>query len=222
MHKHLLALCLLAACSTAPVQPPTTSPAIAAIAPVAAADTTVYDLAARRAQAIGWLHDYAVAATYPTDGAGAPISVFVDAKGVRCPMAELVFRSGRADLVAAVQRDNNAVRLADVNAGPLHDWMRGSGLTRAEINMIQGAMNIDMGWLQDAQLGLGSTIAMQAQVRGKLEIAEVALRDNTAAALAQAAKQLPAAADVDDLVHAPIVGAVVQPPAPQRARLARR
>ena len=98
-----IAIAFIAACSTAKPH-----------APVTPTDTTV-ELAARRAQMIGWLHDYAVAGVYPTDAAGQPLSVFRDANGVRCPMAELIHKSGRDDLVDAVVAENNAVRLADVH-----------------------------------------------------------------------------------------------------------
>src|SRR5258706_2250486 len=111
MIRTLLALSFVAGCSTA--KPP---------APVSPSDTTV-ELAARRAQMIGWLHDYGVAGVFPTDDAGQPLSVFRDPRGVRCPMAELVHKSGRDDLVDAVVAENNTVRLADVHDGPLHEWI---------------------------------------------------------------------------------------------------
>ena len=63
---------------------------------------TTPDLAARRAQMIAWLHDYAAAGVFPRDDAGRPLSVFRDTHGVRCPMAELIDRSGHADLVDQV------------------------------------------------------------------------------------------------------------------------
>ena len=45
------------------------------------------DLAARRTQMLAWLHDYTEAGQFPQDANGNPISVFRDARGVRCPMA---------------------------------------------------------------------------------------------------------------------------------------
>src|SRR5260221_2136150 len=109
MMRTLLALSLVAGCSI-------TKPA-----PVSPTDTTV-ELAARRAQMIGWLHDYRERGVFPLDAAGRPTSVFMDANGNRCPMAELIHKSGRDDLVAAVVAENNAGRLADVHQGPLDDW----------------------------------------------------------------------------------------------------
>lgn len=176
------------------------------------------ELAARRAQLIGWLHDYYEAGQFPTDEAGQPQSVFVDAKGVRCPMAELIWRSGHHDLVEAVAREHNAVRLAEVTEGPLHDWMVGSGLTPEEISLVQGAMDLDMTWMRtetgDVILANGgerpngarvdvlsngarvefrpnNAIVARAEIRGRLETAERVLRDGTAHALDVASAHLP-------------------------------
>jgi hypothetical protein len=161
------------------------------------------ELAARRAQLIGFLHDYYEAGQFPTDDAGQPQSVFVDAKGVRCPMAELIWRSGHHDLVEAVAREHNAVRLAEVTEGPLHDWMVGSGLTPEEISLVQGAMDLDMTWMnkeaRDQILANGgrlyivpdTAVIASAEIRGRLETAERVLKDGTARSLDVASKQLP-------------------------------
>src|SRR5258706_9812944 len=71
-------------------------------------------LAARRAKTIERLHAYRVAEVFPTDAVGLPLGVFRDDKGVRCPMSELIFLSGRSDLVDAVVKLDNKLRLADV------------------------------------------------------------------------------------------------------------
>ncbi len=204
MLKHLLTLSLLVGCST-------TKASAAPLAPVPAiepSNATLLELAQQRATVIGWLHDYREAGVFPRDALGMPASVFVDANGVRCPMAELLHKSGRDDLVTAVAKEANTVRLADVHAGPLHAWMLGSGLTQAEISLVQGAMNISMDWMPQEQEG-ASILAATAAVRAKLEIAEIALRDNTAASLAAAEKRLPAKAHPEELVAMAINGAVV-------------
>ncbi|HUS31250.1 MAG TPA: hypothetical protein VMZ53_22220 [Kofleriaceae bacterium] len=148
------------------------------------------DLAGRRAQMLAYLHDYTEAGQYPTDDAGLPRSVFVDAKGVRCPMAELIFRSGHADLVDAVAREHNEVRLSDVNEGPLLAWMQSSGLTRDEINLVQGVADLDMVWIQE-EAPSQETILARGQIRGRLESAERALRDGTTHSLQVAVAALP-------------------------------
>ncbi|GEM_PF-3114131 len=205
MLKPLITIALLAAC-TSSQSPPVLSPA-------KADDSAVLELAARRAQMIGWLREYREAGQYPTDAAGRVASVFVGVNGVRCPMAELLHKSGRDDLVAAVAKDNNTVRLADVHDGPLHDWMLSSGLTLDEINMVQGIARIDYGWMKrDIQLeGANVILAGKAQVRGKIESVETALRDNTGTSLAVAKQGLPAQRTVDGLAHAPIATAPVVP-----------
>lgn len=205
MLKSLLAISVLAACSstTTTAKPPAP---VAVVAPVP--DDTVIELAARRAQLIGWLHDYREAGAFPIDALGMPASVFKDQSGVRCPMAELLHKAGRDDLVDAVAKEANGVRLADVHAGPLHAWMLSSGLTEQEIAMVQGAMNISMTWMPEENPEHERIFAGRAAVRAKLEIAEIALRDNTAASLAAAAKRLDGQ-KVVALASMPIHGAVV-------------
>jgi hypothetical protein len=204
MQKPLLALSVLAACSTSTAKPPVAPPA-------APQESVVAELAQHRAQLIGWLHDYREAGVYPSDAAGNPSSVFIDASGVRCPMAELLHKSGRDDLVEAVAKEANTVRLADVHVGPLHDWMLASGLTQEEISLVQGAMNISFDWmpqeLEEQQPG-NQILAGKAAVRAKLEVAEMALRDSTGTSLVTARSRL-GERRVASLAVAPIAGTVV-------------
>ncbi len=128
----------------------------------------------------------------PTDAAGRPLAVFIDDKGVRCPMAELVHKSGRDDLVDAVRREGNAARLEDVHDGPLLDWMLASGLTQEEIALVQGAMDLPSMRLEvtpDYEL-----VEARAEVRGRLDTAERALAQNTAHGLDVAMARLPSGA----------------------------
>ncbi|HTR54574.1 MAG TPA: hypothetical protein VMJ10_27975 [Kofleriaceae bacterium] len=175
--KILLSLTVLAACAA--THPTTTTPN--EVDPI---------LAVRRAQMIQWLHEYDVAGVYPTDDTGMPLSVFQDARGVRCPMAELMHRSGRDDLVAMVVHANNALRLAEVHDGPLYDWMTSSGLTHDEIAMVQGAMSFDT--IKTIEQ-LDQHVAARGEVHGHLETAQVALRVATAQALPVAARERAAA-----------------------------
>jgi hypothetical protein len=199
MKRMILLTVFVAACSTMD-----RAAAPAAVAAVAAAPANVAELAAGRARMIQWLHAYAQAGRYPADASGMPLSVFRDARGVRCPMAELIHRSGRDDLVDAVARQANGLRLADVHDGPLYDWMMHSGLTRDEIAMVQGAMRVDVQLLPqeygngDLRIAAADRRSLRIAtangvVRGHLETAEVALRDGTAHSLTVAAARLPAA-----------------------------
>ncbi|HEY5949026.1 MAG TPA: hypothetical protein VIV40_26220 [Kofleriaceae bacterium] len=180
MKKSILVLALCA-CQTPPR--PTT--------PTAPTATDVAELAARRTQMIAWLREYYEAGEYPVDDTGKPISVFKDARGVRCPMAELITRSGHGDLVDAVAIDNNKLRLADVKDGPIYDWMATSGLTIEEIAMVQGAMDIDYSWMRIEQPNQ-ETIMARGQVRGRLETAVTALTGATPNSVTIAAKRLAA------------------------------
>jgi len=195
--KRTILFLMLAACGGSTAGKPQT-----AIQPVA-------DLAGRRAQMIQWLHEYGDAGAFPTDGAGDVISVFRDTKGVRCPMAELIHRSGRDDLVDAVATTANDLRLADVHGGPLYDWMLQSGLTLKEIELVQGIAQVNY-----VQIDLESVpdriAAGRAEVRGHLVTAEKALRDNTA-------QSLPIV--LAGLARTPTAGPIVPPP-DRRTRVA--
>jgi len=137
---------------------------------------------------------------YPTDEAGMPLSVFRDAKGVRCPMAELIHDSGRDDLVDEVAKTANDVRLADVHTGPLYDWMLHSGLSLDEIAMVQGAMSVEelQQMRESQQIHL---VAARAEVRGRLASIETALQNGTGHALAVVA----AKADAPHVATGPVV-----------------
>lgn len=172
MHKLILSIVVVAACATP--KPPPTAP--------------VPELAVRRALMIQWLHEYAEAGVFPTDSGGMPLSVFRDARGVRCPMAELIHRSGHDELVDAVAREHNTLRLADVYDGPLFDWMLDSGLTLQEIAMVQGALSIDeMRLMRESSSRVAVVAGARGEVRGRLTTAETALRDGTSHALTDAA-----------------------------------
>lgn len=215
MLKHMLALTFVVACSSTSSAAPVTAPV------VTAPQDSLGTLAAKRARLIGWLHDYREAGVFPTDAAGMPTSVFIDVKGIRCPMAELLHKAGRDDLVAAVAKEANTVRLADVHSGPLHDWMLGSGLTQQEIALVQGAMNISFEWMEVEQPQEREHIlAGKAAVRAKLEVAEMALRDNTATSLATIARRVPARASIEALASTPVRGAVLPAAAVSRAPVA--
>jgi hypothetical protein len=178
MTKWILVLALCA-CQSAPRSTMTTTTGFAP------------ELAARRAQMISWLRAYYEAGVFPTDADGKPISVFKDARGVRCPMAELITRSGRGDLVDQIAMVDNKLRLADVHDGELHDWMASSGLTIEEIAMVQGAMDIDYAWMRQ-EAPNAEVIMARGQVRGRLETAVTALNANTAHSLTVASKRLTA------------------------------
>jgi hypothetical protein len=147
-------------------------------------------LAARRAIAIERLHAYGEARVYPVDAEGLPTGVFRDARGVRCPMSELIFLSGRGDLVDQVVAENNRLKLADVHDGPLMAWMLESGLTQEEIIAVQGLMEYQFpGQLEGGRESL-LVNTVNAIVTEKVASAEAMLRAGTPVSLAIAATRL--------------------------------
>lgn len=64
-------------------------------------------------------------------------NVWLDAAGNYCAAATIIKMSGQDALVAQVAEQNNFIRLADVEQGPLMDWMLTSGFTQDEIALIQ-------------------------------------------------------------------------------------
>jgi hypothetical protein len=134
-------------------------------------------LAEAREQQLDRLHEYRVRGEYPTDAQGRPISVFRDEQGRPCAMASLIEQSGRTDLVDQVVRDDNTLKLADVQSGPLMDWMEGSGLTQEEVALVQGALEIDYSTFQFRTLD-NDVVVVEAhnEVSRRLEAAERTLR----------------------------------------------
>jgi hypothetical protein len=174
-----LALVALAGCAAIPkpIAPPTASP------------FTIAALGIHRAEMIAALERYEQAGVFPIDPKTSyPVSEFRDGRGVRCPMAELIYQSGHGDLVDAVVRTNNKLRLADVHSGALYDWMLDSGLTVQEIAMVQGALELDINELMSPQV---MNAAFNGRIRGRLEVAVQALRAATPYSLGEAAARLP-------------------------------
>jgi len=65
------------------------------------------------------------------------LNVWRDEDGHFCAAATIIRASGATELVDRVADDNNFIRLADVEQGPLMDWILTSGFTQDEIVMIQ-------------------------------------------------------------------------------------
>ena len=186
--KNILTLFLfsttIAACAGAPPQPAHT-PTSAMTAQLPARDAPLAD---RRAAAIARLHDYGLAGEFPADATGTPLAVFRDDRGRRCPMSELIFASGHAELVDAVVRDNNQLRLVDVHDGPVLAWILDSGLTHEETIAIQGLMEIGS-WAAPGQDLAQQQAAQRAEIQRKIAERERQLRADTATSLRVAASR---------------------------------
>ena len=94
-------------------------------------------LAARRAN-IARFHAYRVAGVYPSNVFTDDLAnVWRDQQGHFCAAATIIRASGQVELVDQIAEDNNFFRIADVSQGPVMDWILTSGLTQAELIMIQ-------------------------------------------------------------------------------------
>lgn len=92
-----------------------------------------------RAQLIAWLREYRNAGRFPeNDRFATPTPFFVDHRGVRCAMGELLHRSGRDDIVQDVRRTRNNARIAQLVDDPrLVAWLDSVGMTAAEAGRVQ-------------------------------------------------------------------------------------
>jgi len=91
----------------------------------------------RRAN-IARFHAYRVAGVYPSNVfTNTLANIWRDQQGHYCAAATIIRMSGNTALVEQIAEDNNFFRIADVEQGPVMDWILTSGLTQAELVMIQ-------------------------------------------------------------------------------------
>ena len=97
------------------------------------------ELQRERAKNITHLHQYWTNGVYPKnpDFLDRRVPYFKDAVGTPCAMAYLIEQSGHQDLVNIVTRSNNHVYINDIQEGPVIDWIKKSGLTKAEAARVQ-------------------------------------------------------------------------------------
>jgi hypothetical protein len=65
------------------------------------------------------------------------LNVWRDPAGNFCAAATIIRASGQTALVDQIAEDDNFIRLATVTSGPMLDWILTSGLTQAELALIQ-------------------------------------------------------------------------------------
>lgn len=95
-------------------------------------------LKARRAKNVAAFRAYARRGVYPHNFTiSGPLNVWIDEEGRMCAAATMIWKSGAKQLVRRTARDDNFVKLGDVTSGELLDWMLTSGLTQAEVALIQ-------------------------------------------------------------------------------------
>jgi hypothetical protein len=87
---------------------------------------------------IARFHAYRVAGIYPSNVfTDSLTNVWRDQQGHFCAAATIIRKSGSIDLVERIAEDDNFFRIADVEQGPVMDWILTSGLTQEELVMIQ-------------------------------------------------------------------------------------
>ena len=91
----------------------------------------------RRAN-IARFHAYRVAGVYPSNVfTNTLANIWRDQQGHYCAAATIIRMSGNTALVEKIAEENNFFRIADVEQGPVMDWILTSGLTKEELVVIQ-------------------------------------------------------------------------------------
>ena len=146
-------------------------------------------LEARREMMLQRLHAYWTAGDFVQnpDPSGGPGHFIVDALGKRCPLASIIERSGRGDLVEEAARKNNNVKVVDLRDGPILEWILQSGLTQEECVLIQ----------RPSMSGDSASLARRVQERKGLsdDLARIerTLRESTEKSLTISVKRMMAA-----------------------------
>jgi hypothetical protein len=95
-------------------------------------------LAARREQQIARLHAYAESGIFPRNyTSSAPLHMLKDPEGRLCAVANLAVLDGHREQIDALAMTDNDLLFAEIEEGPLAEWILGSGLTKEEIARIQ-------------------------------------------------------------------------------------
>ncbi|HEX8327408.1 MAG TPA: hypothetical protein VF629_07695 [Hymenobacter sp.] len=96
-------------------------------------------LAKRRAQVLDLLHSYWVAGVFPRnyDYPGERRACFIDRDGRLCAVGFLVAKTAGLPVAQAINEDHQYDLIADMRTPALADWVRASGLTKAECALIQ-------------------------------------------------------------------------------------
>lgn len=97
------------------------------------------NLKIRRQKHLDVLHNYWVKGIFPknTDFSDRREPYFVDKFGTYCAMAFLIAESGKKNIVKKVVKENNNIRIDDINGGPVLDFITKSGLSKKEAALIQ-------------------------------------------------------------------------------------
>lgn len=140
----VVALSSVAAAAPSFSRPPPTAPAatMPADAPMMIVPATRAEVRAmlieNRAANLARFRAYQQKGSFPSNVyTGSALNVWRDAEGNFCAAATIIRASGQTALVDQIAEDDNFIRLATVTTGPMMDWILTSGLTQAELALIQ-------------------------------------------------------------------------------------
>jgi len=141
MSRLALAFTLLATLTTVASARPAAEPVQGArmiAPPVLDRDALRAKLIANRAHNLAAFRAYRKAGVFPSNVyRQGELNVWRDEDYHFCAAATIIRASGKIGLVDAVAEQNNFIRLADVEQGPVMDWILTSGFTQAELVLIQ-------------------------------------------------------------------------------------
>jgi hypothetical protein len=146
-------------------------------------------LGAQRERMIRRLHAYWTAGDFVQnpDPGGGPGHFILDARGKPCPLASIIERSGRGDLVEEAARKNNNVKVVDLRDGPILEWILQSGLTQEECVLIQRPS------LSGEDISRAKREEQRKRLREDLARVERTLRESTENSLTISVKRMMAA-----------------------------
>ena len=127
-----------ASAHTFAVEPPAHADALRIAPPVLDRAAVRTALLEQRRANIARFHAYRIAGVYPSNVfTGELANIWQDQQGHFCAAATIIRASGEVELVERIAEDNNFFRIVEVSQGPVMDWILTSGLTQAELVMIQ-------------------------------------------------------------------------------------
>jgi hypothetical protein len=119
-------------------QPPSSAQVRVAPEPQLDRDVVRAQLVANRSANLARFRAYQKKGIFPSNTmSDRRLNVWRDDQGHLCAAATIIRASGQVALVDKVAEQSNFIRLADVEDGPLMDWILTSGFTQDEIAAIQ-------------------------------------------------------------------------------------
>lgn len=146
MKRLTVSLFVLACTTAAYAETPTAAPVIDRVALRQA-------LAEQRKVNLEHFHTYRTKRIYPHNSySEGTLNVWKDADNHLCAVATMVHDTGNDELVDTVASAENFVKTANLENGPLMDWVLTSGFTQEEIVMIQAPSEADVRMMEAREL----------------------------------------------------------------------